>query len=194
MWAPCRLACATAASSSAARPLLFDDGGASLPRIRGSHRVRSPGRRRRPSRELDGGVRIESDLEARKLYGVYIVALIGFSISLVVITLALGLAIGIGAVVVDGSGIDLDGAAESMMAGEAFSYGVLGLFLAIYLLMFAIFSALNHIFLVQPTLSLYSRSITVLGLDKLERARQRAGVDMAEAEGFADALDVGAAF
>lgn len=63
-----------------------------------------------------------------------------------------------------------------------------------YLTFFLAFIAMMMVAVTQPVLRNYASTITIHNADALDRITQRAGDDFVEAEGFADALDVGAAF
>lgn len=65
---------------------------------------------------------------------------------------------------------------------------------ALYLLLLAVFGALSLVFISQPILGHFVESVTVTGIQALERVRQRAADGGADAEGLADALDMGGAF
>jgi hypothetical protein len=53
---------------------------------------------------------------------------------------------------------------------------------------------LGLIFITQPILEHFAQVTTVHNVDQLAEVEQREGDEMIEAEGFADALDVGAGF
>lgn len=63
--------------------------------------------------------------------------------------------------------------------------GYLGFFLAIGIVVL--------VMITQPVLRLYASTVTIINPDALTEITQREGDDMIEAEGFADALDIGAA-
>ncbi|MEO0343769.1 MAG: DUF898 family protein [Pseudomonadota bacterium] len=65
--------------------------------------------------------------------------------------------------------------------------------IAMYVLFFALFVAFGQVFITQPILEHYTSQTQVINPHALETIQQRAQDDFAEAEGFADALDVGAA-
>jgi hypothetical protein len=146
------------------------------------------------NRTLGRSISLTSDLKARKVFGVYLVALIGFGVAGLLISLGVGVLGILVAFLSDGAGIEMGAMFEAMERGGAASYGAIAIFAAVYLLMFALFSALNHVLMTQPLLRLFAQSLQIDGADALNRVHQREGVDLAEAEGFADALDVGAAF
>ncbi|MGR3492954.1 MAG: hypothetical protein ACU0DW_12930, partial [Shimia sp.] len=65
--------------------------------------------------------------------------------------------------------------------------------LAIYFLIFLVWNALTHALLILPMWRHYALTLTMTGTDYLTAITQRARDEHREAEGFAEALDVGAA-
>lgn len=63
-----------------------------------------------------------------------------------------------------------------------------------YLVFFILFGAIVTVSITQQIIRNYASTITVHNPEALNAITQRAGDDFVEAEGFADALDVGAAF
>lgn len=63
-----------------------------------------------------------------------------------------------------------------------------------YLLLLTVFGALTLVFVSQPILGHFVASVTVTGVAALEAVRQRVSDRGADAEGLADALDMGGAF
>ena len=66
--------------------------------------------------------------------------------------------------------------------------------IVLYLALLALIGALSLVFIVQPLISHFVTTYTVHGKDALAEIGQRAGEVGVDAEGFADALDVGGAF
>ena len=64
----------------------------------------------------------------------------------------------------------------------------------LYLLFLTVFGTLTLVFINQPILAVFVGSVTVTGAEGLDRIRQSQADAGADAEGFADALDVGGAF
>lgn len=145
-------------------------------------------------RTLGETVGLRSDLRARQVFGVYLVAIIGFGVAGMALMAGLGVLGVLVALAAEGAAPALESLFTGAAAGETPGYVALGLIAVVYLLFFALFSALTHVFLTQPMLRLFAQSLEIEGAEALDRVRQRAGEDLAEAEGFADALDVGAAF
>jgi uncharacterized membrane protein YjgN (DUF898 family) len=71
-------------------------------------------------------------------------------------------------------------------------FAVLGVVL--YLLVLTVFGALSLVFISQPVLAHFVGSVTVTGVAALDAVRQRLADGGADAEGLADALDMGGAF
>lgn len=88
-------------------------------------------------------------------------------------------------------GVDID---VIMNAIEALPRWVSMLFaVTLYFSFFILWGVLTNVFLTMPLARHYARTITITGAEKLETVRQRDRDAFAEAEGFAEALDVGAA-
>ncbi|WP_246107317.1 DUF898 family protein [Puniceibacterium confluentis] len=62
----------------------------------------------------------------------------------------------------------------------------------LYFCIFLLWSALTHTFITLPVMRHYARGLTVHGAQHLEDLRQRDRDEVPQAEGFAEALDVGA--
>lgn len=77
----------------------------------------------------------------------------------------------------------------AMMAYVTFWVLALG-----YVAIFLMSAALYAVFISQPVLSHFATTLVLHNADELDRVRQREQDDFVEAEGFADALDVGGAF
>ena len=88
------------------------------------------------------------------------------------------------------SGTDLD-----EISSLYFALGSSVVTLAVgYLFALTIAIAVAQAFVAQPILAHYVNATTLNGADKLDYVRQTAADDFADADGFADALDVGGAF
>lgn len=79
--------------------------------------------------------------------------------------------------------------ASDLMRIEIALFGALS-----YLLLLTVFGALSLVFISQPILGHFVGSVTVTGAQALEAVRQRVADGSADAEGLADALDMGGAF
>ncbi|NBE09338.1 DUF898 family protein [Paragemmobacter ruber] len=71
-------------------------------------------------------------------------------------------------------------------------FAVLGV--VAYLLLLTVFGALSLVFISQPILAHFVNSVMVTGAEALDSVRQRVADGGADAEGLADALDMGGAF
>lgn len=88
--------------------------------------------------------------------------------------------------------MDPDEMAEDVfLTMPAWITGALGL--ASYFLLFLVWSALTHAFITFPIWRHYAETLQIDGLAELGEISQRGRDEFAEAEGFAEALDVGAA-
>ena len=81
----------------------------------------------------------------------------------------------------------------SFEAGTAPSPLLTLLPIALYLVALALIGALALVFITQPIIAHYTQTLTVLNPAALDAVAQRAHDAGADAEGFADALDIGAA-
>lgn len=70
----------------------------------------------------------------------------------------------------------------------------LGLGIMAYFLIFILYGVLIQVFISMPVLRHYAETLEVLGIDAFDNVGQRARDEFADAEGFAEALDIGAAF
>lgn len=68
-----------------------------------------------------------------------------------------------------------------------------GLGVGLYFAFFILWGVLTNVFLTLPLVRHYARTFTITGAEHLDAVRQRDRDTFAEAEGFAEALDVGAA-
>lgn len=132
-------------------------------------------------KEMDGGLGFRAEPRAGSvvwlyLKGVFIVGLLGGIASAVIFAPLGTLMVGIEE-------------ASELVQIEIAVLGVLS-----YLLMLTVFGALTLVFVSQPILGHFVGSVTVTGAEALEVVRQRVSDRGADAEGLADALDMGGAF
>ena len=71
-------------------------------------------------------------------------------------------------------------------------YGIIGLSVMVYFTIFLLWSALTNVFITLPVIRHYFSSLTLAPASAAADIRQRPRDEFAEADGFADALDVGA--
>ncbi|RMD91132.1 MAG: DUF898 family protein [Alphaproteobacteria bacterium] len=119
------------------------------------------------------------------LFGGMAISLVALAV-LVLFVLAAGLAV---------AGMGLDGEMDSLEgAMAALPPPVLAaMAVGVYFAGFILFEALAHAFLRMPLARHYAETLTLSGTEALSGVRQRGRDALAQAEGFADALDVGAA-
>lgn len=72
-------------------------------------------------------------------------------------------------------------------------WGATALGIALYFAVFLLWGALRHVFVTQPLWRHYAETLVITGAADLSGLRQRARDEFREAEGFAEALDLGAA-
>lgn len=131
-------------------------------------------------RILGGQIRFTANPSVWRIIGI----LIGGGIAIAVVG---GLAFGLPAWLVSQT---LQAGAITHLSGlEGF-----GVVLGLYLLALVFLSALVQAWITQPLLRHVLGTITVLNIEATDHIHQRAADKGADAEGFADALDVGAAF
>lgn len=93
------------------------------------------------------------------------------------------------------SRLEIVGQLEQIISADSLDlqiYAGFAIFVLGYLFMQLSYGAFGMIFVGQPILEHYVENIRVLNPDALEEIEQRSRDEMVEAEGFADALDVGA--
>lgn len=145
--------------------------------------------RRLTNAKTAGGLGLQA---APKVWRVAIIYLLGYGLTLFVIVVAGGAwLLGLAAVAMGGMSIDFDpedlfSAASSMPAATIL--WVLG-----YFFLFILWGALRHALVTVPLWRHYARTLTITGAESLRAVRQRDRDDHTEAEGFAEALDLGAA-
>lgn len=140
-------------------------------------------------------IRLGSELRTSSVLGVlvvgYLLLFVGASVLSLILSVLLvlvGLAFGVSMETL------LDPAAFEQFSASLVGVPSLVLFVVSYAISIVVIGALFATLLTQPLLKLYAQSVLISGHSELELARQRGADDMVEAEGFADALDVGAAF
>lgn len=132
-------------------------------------------------KEIDGGLGFRAVPRAGRVVWLYLKGVV-----------IVGLLGGIGSAAIFAPLGSLMAGVEEPSALLAFEFAVLG-FLA-YLLVLTVFGALTLVFINQPILGHFVDSVTVTGADALDAVRQRVSDRGADAEGLADALDMGGAF
>jgi len=105
----------------------------------------------------------------------------------------LGLAVAVLAYVIGGAAVFADGTIEEVFSSGPTGPLAIGLSVVLYFSVFLFSGALTSVFLTMPTIRHYARSVTIWNAFGLAEVRQRPRDEMSEAEGFAEALDIGAA-
>ncbi len=146
---------------------------------------------------LDGDIRFSSLPRTGKVIGVYTLGAIGASMiaSLFGSMLVGGLGTIIAGVMNKSGSLDLG----SLFTGDTMPTETQGILIAVsvavlYLVFFMLYSAFAVVMIRQPLVEHFARETHILNAAGLDRITQRDGDEMVEAEGFADALDVGSAF
>ncbi len=137
-------------------------------------------------KRLGDDVRFISEPRTKRIIGIYLLG--GLIISMLAPTIAglIGGILGfISQMLIGGFNLDMG---SEMPVGVVIG-GVFG-----YIALFVVMGVLNLIFITQPITEHYAQVTKVNNADNLSKVIQREGDEMIEAEGFADALDVGAGF
>ena len=137
-------------------------------------------------KRLGDDVRFISEPRTKRIIGIYLLG--GLIISMLAPTVAglIGGILGFISQILLG-GFNL-GLGPEMPPGVIIG-GVFG-----YVALFVVMGVLNLIFITQPITEHYAQVTKISNADNLSKVMQREGDEMIEAEGFADALDVGAGF
>lgn len=126
---------------------------------------------------LSGRIRFRSQAQASTIVQIAIVGGIVMGlVGLVVLGMAVGILASIGQAALSGT----------VLVGLVFAA-------LLYVFAFLLIAGLNLVMIVQPTLAHIAQHVSLSGAEHLARVRQRAADTGADAEGFADALDVGGA-
>ncbi len=136
-------------------------------------------------KKLDGNIAFTSEPRTGRIIGIYLLGGLIVSMLAPMIAGMIGAIIGIIAnLILGGIDIGMDDIPAGFLAG-----GVIG-----YVAFFVVSGVLILIFITQPILEHYAEVTQVHNAEALADIEQREGDEMIEAEGFADALDVGAGF
>ncbi|QPH54287.1 DUF898 family protein [Pontivivens ytuae] len=135
-----------------------------------------------------GPIRLQSGVRTGRVIGIVLLGTFLVSVILSVIGAVLFAVMNL----LVGSTIDFTDpeAITTALAGGAALLG----FVAIYLLLIVLGGAFSEIFVSMPLVQHYVETLRIENAEALADVRQRAEDDFMEADGFADALDVGAAF
>jgi uncharacterized membrane protein YjgN (DUF898 family) len=136
---------------------------------------------------LDGTVRFTSNAYSQRVIGIFVLGIILIAILTFVLVLLFGIVFASGGSVLNGGGAGI-----RLFAGAGVAVAlaaVLG-----YIAFLVLIGALLTVFISAPILGHYVDTLRVENPQLLEQINQRAGDRMADADGFADALDIGGAF
>lgn len=129
-----------------------------------------------------------SGLIARpRVWRVFRIYALGYGIVGVLVTMPL-MAIGFVLVAVYGENVDV----EAVLSGVPQPV-ILAILAPVYFAFFVMTGVLRNVFVTLPLTRHYAETLTITGADDVEKTQQRDRDEFVEAEGFADALDVGAA-
>ena len=136
-----------------------------------------------------GGVNFQSKARAPRVIGIYVLgyALTGFLTSI--------LAIGVGLlylfILFAGAGAEFSFDDLDNLTAPGAVLQAVGI--AMYFVVFVIWATLRHVFITLPVWRHYAETLTVVGTESIYEIRQRDRDEHRDAEGFAEALDLGAA-
>ena len=134
---------------------------------------------------LDGQVSFDANLETGRIVMVIIAGTIAIGVLAAIIFGIIGLVFASSMAVFVNGGVSAPSAAPTVIASVV--GGV------IYVGSLLVLGGLSLVMITQPIIEHAVNSVTVLNVDHLATIQQRAADDGADAEGFADALDVGGA-
>ncbi|QDC11042.1 DUF898 domain-containing protein [Oceanicola sp. D3] len=137
---------------------------------------------------LGEDIRFRSLPRTGTIIGTYIVGTIAVSLLSALALIPLGLLLG---GLAQATTIFVDPDALMTTPQGWLAIAIIG-FAYFFVIVFA--GALSMVFITQPILRHYVEETTVINASGLDAIRQRVGDEVVDAEGFADALDVGAAF
>ena len=136
-----------------------------------------------------GGIGFESSARTPRVIGIY---LLGYSVtSILTGIVAAALSIGYVALLFRAVGADFSLDDLDNLTSPGLPLQALGF--ATYFLIFLIWAAFQHVFVTQPLWRHYATTLVVHGGESVHEVRQRDRDEHTEAEGFAEALDLGAA-
>lgn len=136
------------------------------------------------------GIRMASHLKGLRISMIYVLGTtIAYTILLFGIIAIVGVAIGL--LGPEAFFEDQLGMADPL--GDLPRWLSLGIIAVLYLSIFLFWSVLHHVFVTYPLMRHMALTLTLVNVAGLAQVSQRARDEFAEAEGFAEALDLGAA-
>ncbi|MGB7241472.1 MAG: DUF898 family protein [Sulfitobacter sp.] len=133
---------------------------------------------------LEGQTKFVAEVQTQTVVYKMIVGSVLIFVSMAVLSLVVAFASGLG---LSSLGNFQTGAASQVSVVNIVTFG------AYYIALFLLAGGLSLVFVVQPILKHVISNVTVFHADNLQAIQQRAADEGADAEGFADALDVGGA-
>ncbi|QMU60136.1 MAG: DUF898 family protein [Boseongicola sp.] len=136
-----------------------------------------------------GNIHFLSKARAPRVIGIYI---FGYTVTWILTSIAAGIAAVVFLavwLVSIGEGFSFE--AVENLANPGLTLQIAGF--AIYFIVFVIWASLRHVFVTLPIWRHYADTLTLIGTESLHDIRQRERDEHREAEGFAEALDLGAA-
>lgn len=138
------------------------------------------------------GIKLRSEVRTGRVIGIYLLALLGIFLSMVILFAVLALAaflIGAGSFNLD---VSFSGFWEAIEGAGGDLWKLVFVVMSYFLILIGI-GAMTHVLITQPMLRHYAITGTIHNPGEIDDAVQRPHDPSTEAEGFADALDVGAA-
>jgi len=144
------------------------------------------------SAKTAGAVHFESEARTPRVVGIYCGGYFLTSLLTGLVGSAVGVVYGAISLAAIGESLSLD-ALETLenIEGPGWQIQVFGF--AIYFLIFVMWAAFRHIFVTLPLWQHYAETLRVIGTESIHEIEQRGRDEHREAEGFAEALDLGAA-
>ncbi len=146
------------------------------------------------NKRLGGAIRFHAAPRTGRVFGIY---LLGNFIASMILWLGL-MALVVGIVVFLAMFSQLDVFSEDFDAlldsGDAIvQFGLIGVLALLYFSVFVFWGVLNQVFVTMPLLRHYAETTSIANSHQLVLISQRPRDEFSEAEGFAEALDIGAA-
>lgn len=143
------------------------------------------------NRKTVGDLGFVSRPKSRRIVWIYVFGYFLVALALVLVLTALGTGF---VLILVNRGLDLSTDLDAKNIMEiAPLWATTALSVAAYFLIFIIWGALTHVLVTLPVSRHYAQTLTLTGAQSLANVRQRARDELEQAEGFAEALDVGAA-
>ncbi len=137
-----------------------------------------------------GGVAFIAEPRRWRVLGIYLFgsSLIGLGLMLLIVAAGAAGMLILGLLEGRVDGLDIVNAFETIPAWLSAALGI-----GVYFAFFIFWGVLRHVFLTLPLMRHYAETLRIVGAVQIGMTRQRGRDEFREAEGFAEALDVGAA-